>query len=62
MGQQVIEMKELMRIIKHDDKLKQFMGIKVHDRADLREEEQAKKAKGKGKYSSATWIQICRIK
>ncbi|XP_045172856.2 coiled-coil domain-containing protein 63-like [Mercenaria mercenaria] len=45
--QQNVEMKELQRIIKHDDKLKEFMGIKVHDRADLREEEQAKKAKGK---------------
>ncbi|XP_060561293.1 coiled-coil domain-containing protein 63-like isoform X2 [Ruditapes philippinarum] len=47
MAQQTVEMKELQRIIIHDDKLKEFMGIKVHDRADLREEEQAKKAKGK---------------
>ena len=49
MAQQIIEMKELQRIIIHDNKLKEFMGIKVQDRADLREEEQAKKAKGKGK-------------
>lgn len=50
-AQQEIEMKELQRIIKHDDKLKEFMGIKVHDRADLREEEMAKKQRGKGKES-----------
>lgn len=49
MAQQEIEMKELLRIIKHDDKLKEFMGIKAHDRADLKEEEQAKKQKGKGR-------------
>lgn len=47
MVQQEMEMKELQRIIKHDNKLKDFMGIKAHDRADLREEEQAKKQKGK---------------
>ncbi|KAL4223927.1 hypothetical protein ACF0H5_017389 [Mactra antiquata] len=46
-NQQEIEMKELLRIIKHDNKLKQFMGIKVQDRADLKEEELVKKQKGK---------------
>ena len=51
MAQQEIEMKELHRIIQHDNKLKQFMGIKVHDRADLKEEEQAKKMKGRGRWS-----------
>ena len=50
MAQQEIEMKELQRIIQHDNKLKEFMGIKIHDRADLKEEEQAKKLKGKGSY------------
>ena len=53
MAQQEIEMKELQRIIQHDNKLKEFMGIKIHDRADLKEEEQAKKLKGKGKWASA---------
>lgn len=48
MTQQEIEMKELLRIIKHDNKLKEFMGVKVHDRADLKEEELSKKQKGKG--------------
>ena len=48
MAQHETEMKDLQRIIKHDNKLKEFMGIKVHDRADLKEEELAKKRKGKG--------------
>lgn len=52
-AQQEMEMKELQRIIKHDDKLKEFMGIKVHDRADLREEEMAKKQRGKGERGEA---------
>lgn len=47
--QQDAEMKELHRIIMHDNKLKEFMGIKVHDRADLKEEERIKRSKGKGK-------------
>lgn len=47
MSQQEMEMKELRRIIKHDNKLKEFMGIKAQDRADLKEEEHAKKQKGK---------------
>jgi hypothetical protein len=47
-AQQEIEMTELMRIIKHDNKLKDFMGIKVNDRHELKEEENAKRLKGKG--------------
>ncbi|XP_052799352.1 coiled-coil domain-containing protein 63-like [Mya arenaria] len=46
-AQQEVEMKELLRIIRHDDRLKEFMGVKSQDRADLREEEHAKKMKGK---------------
>ena len=48
-AQQDVEMKELQRIIKHDNRLKEFMGIKVNDRAELKEEERIKRSKGKGK-------------
>ncbi|KAH3857694.1 coiled-coil domain-containing protein 63-like [Dreissena polymorpha] len=47
MAQQEMEMKELLRIIKHDDMLKEFMGVKAQDRHDFREEESAKRLKGK---------------
>ena len=47
MAQQDAEMKELQRIIKHDNKLKEFMGIKVNDRVELKEEERIKRSKGK---------------
>ena len=49
MAQQDVEMKELHRIIKHDNKLKEFMGIKVNDRLELKEEEMIKRSKGKGR-------------
>ena len=49
MTQQDVEMKELQRIIQHDNRLKEFMGIKLHDRAELKEEERIKRSKGKGK-------------
>ena len=48
-GQHDMEMKDLLRMIAHDNKIKQFMGIKASDRADFKAEEQAKKAKKGGK-------------
>ncbi|XP_055957774.1 coiled-coil domain-containing protein 63 [Patella vulgata] len=45
--QHEVEMKELQRIIDHDNKLKEFMMIKSSDRADFKEEEEAKKNKNK---------------
>ena len=58
MAQHETEMKDLQRIIKHDNKLKEFMGIKVHDRADLKEEELAKKRKGKGNSESYITVRV----
>lgn len=43
MAQHEVEMKDLQRIINHDNKLKQFLVFKAHDRADFKEEEEAKK-------------------
>ncbi|ESO97753.1 hypothetical protein LOTGIDRAFT_104391 [Lottia gigantea] len=40
-----LEMKELQRFIDHDNKLKEFMMIKANDRAEFKEEEEAKKKK-----------------
>ncbi|KAK6184463.1 hypothetical protein SNE40_006931 [Patella caerulea] len=45
--QHEVEMKELQRIIDHDNKLKAFMMIKSSDRADFKEEEEAKKNKSR---------------
>lgn len=42
------EMKELKRIIIHDDKIKQFMTIKASDRAGLKAEESDKKRQMRG--------------
>ncbi|XP_064619947.1 coiled-coil domain-containing protein 63-like isoform X2 [Lineus longissimus] len=42
------EMKELERVITHDNKLKEFMNIKSQDRADYKNEEAAKKKRGDG--------------
>ena len=65
MNQQEIEMKELKRFIQHDNKLKEFMGIKVADRAELKEEEQIKKRKGKGKRRwdvlSSPWAKFMTV-
>ena len=40
--QHMTEMKELQRIISHDDKIKKFMTIKASDRATLKAEESDK--------------------
>ncbi|XP_021368375.1 coiled-coil domain-containing protein 63-like, partial [Mizuhopecten yessoensis] len=45
MAQHEVEMKDLQRIINHDNTLKQFLVFKAHDRAELKEEEEAKKNK-----------------
>ncbi|XP_033761786.1 coiled-coil domain-containing protein 63-like [Pecten maximus] len=45
MAQHEVEMKDLQRIINHDNKLKQFLVFKAHDRAEFKEEEEAKKNK-----------------
>lgn len=45
MAQHEVEMKDLQRIINHDNKLKQFLAFKAHDRAEYKEEEEAKKNK-----------------
>ena len=37
------EMKDLMRTISHDNKIKAFMNVKSSDRADYKAEETAKK-------------------
>ena len=47
-AQHEIDLKDLLRVIEHDDKLKEFMGIKANDRHELKEEELAKAQKGKG--------------
>ncbi|KAK3084854.1 hypothetical protein FSP39_020235 [Pinctada imbricata] len=48
MAQHDVEMKELKRIIEHDNKLKEFMMCKAHDRAEYKDEEEAKKKKISG--------------
>ncbi|XP_060078678.1 coiled-coil domain-containing protein 63-like [Ylistrum balloti] len=45
MAQHEVEMKDLQRIINHDNKLKQFLLFKAHDRAEFKDEEEAKKNK-----------------
>ncbi|XP_046575038.1 coiled-coil domain-containing protein 63-like [Haliotis rubra] len=45
-AQHEMEMRELQRIIEHDNKLKEFMMIKSNDRGEYKEEEDAKKKKG----------------
>ncbi|KAL5015693.1 hypothetical protein ScPMuIL_005282 [Solemya velum] len=44
-AQHDLEMKDLQRVINHDNKLKEFMMVKAHDRAEYKEEEEAKKRK-----------------
>nr|QFQ66863.1 axonemal protein [Haliotis discus hannai] len=44
-SQHEMEMRELQRIIEHDNKLKEFMMIKSNDRGEYKEEEDAKKKK-----------------
>ncbi|XP_046339053.2 coiled-coil domain-containing protein 63-like [Haliotis rufescens] len=44
-SQHEMEMRELQRIIEHDNKLKEFMMIKANDRGEYKEEEDAKKKK-----------------
>ena len=46
--QHYAEMKELKRIISHDDKIKEFMTIKASDRRELKAEEAEKKRKMRG--------------
>lgn len=46
--QHIAMMRELTRIICHDDKIKEFMSIKSSDRRELKEEEDAKKKKMRG--------------
>ncbi|KAL3856441.1 hypothetical protein ACJMK2_011199 [Sinanodonta woodiana] len=46
------EMKELQRIIHHDNKLKEFMSIKGNDRNEFKEEENAKKKRVSGDRDS----------
>ena len=48
--QHMTEMKELQRIISHDDKIKKFMTIKASDRATLKAEESDKKRQMRGGY------------
>ena len=40
------EMKDLMRTISHDNKVKEFMAIKASDRMEYKVEEAAKRKKG----------------
>nr|ACJ15285.1 axonemal protein 66.0 [Haliotis asinina] len=47
-AQHEMEMRELQRIIEHDNKLKEFMMIKSNDRGEYKEEEDAKKKGMKG--------------
>lgn len=57
--QHEIEMKDLLRIIDHDNKLKEFMMVKSNDRTEYKEEEDAKKKKNAGdKDSDAEKLQI----
>ncbi|XP_071093563.1 coiled-coil domain-containing protein 63-like [Haliotis cracherodii] len=44
-SQHEMEMRELQRIIEHDNKLKEFMMIKANDRGEYKEEEDTKKKK-----------------
>lgn len=46
-AQQEVEMKELYRIIDHDNRLKEFMMFKTCERTEFKEEEEAKKKKCK---------------
>ena len=50
------EMKDLQRVIHHDNKLKEFFNAKSNDRALYKEEEEAKKSKSK-KY----WYSKCCV-
>ena len=43
--QHELEMRELQRQIDHDNRIREFMGIKGSDRAELKAEEAAKKQK-----------------
>nr|XP_011413836.2 coiled-coil domain-containing protein 63 [Crassostrea gigas] len=47
-AQQEVEMKELYRIIDHDNRLKEFMMFKTCERTEFKEEEEAKKKKCSG--------------
>jgi len=51
--QHMTEMKELQRIISHDDKIKKFMTIKASDRATLKAEESDKKRQMRGDIDKA---------
>ncbi|XP_022344643.2 coiled-coil domain-containing protein 63-like [Crassostrea virginica] len=47
-AQQEVEMKELYRIIDHDNRLKEFMMFKACERTEFKEEEESKKKKCSG--------------
>lgn len=52
-AQQEVEMKELYRIIDHDNRLKEFMMFKACERTEFKEEEESKKKKCKTEDSTA---------
>ncbi|XP_061188379.1 coiled-coil domain-containing protein 63-like isoform X1 [Saccostrea echinata] len=60
MAQHELEMKELDRIIDHDNRLKEFMMFKACERTEYKEEEEAKKKKCSGgdKDTDAEKLQI----
>ena len=43
--QHEVEIRELQRLIHHDNRIREFMAIKASDRADLKAEEATKKDK-----------------
>lgn len=52
-AQQEVEMKELYRIIDHDNRLKEFMMFKACERTEFKEEEESKKKKCKTEDTTA---------
>lgn len=57
-AQQEVEMKELYRIIDHDNRLKEFMMFKTCERTEFKEEEEAKKKKCKFITQKVLYIYI----
>jgi len=56
------EMKELKRIISHDDKIKEFMSIKASDRAALKAEETEKKRQMRGDIDKSANADLAAMK
>ncbi len=52
------EMKELQRIISHDDRIKEFMMIKGSDRAELKAEEAQKRLNMKGRLVACVFLPL----